>query len=228
MRPFPLRSILLLLFLAALAFVLRALPPLPILFAAPIKRVEKLFQPPPSDLLLPAPPGTRFLARAEIAGYHPLDESQLLFIDKGKKDGIAEGAIALAPQGTLIGRVIEVYASYSAVLLITHPRESIDVRIGDRGYRALVSGQFVGLSANRGLWLTQGEYLDREAAVSPGDSVETSGLDGAFPKGILIGQVVSVSSEADGLFSRASIRPGADFTALDALYLFSLKKQEAP
>ncbi len=43
----------------------------------------------------------------------------------------------------------------------------------------------------------------------------TSGLDGIFPRGLLVGTVKSVSGEGPGLFLNVTIAPAVDFRGLE-------------
>ena len=50
-------------------------------------------------------------------------------------------------------------------------------------------------------------YLTENASVVIGDTVETSGTGGVFPKGIMIGTVESVQPEETGISYYAVLRP---------------------
>jgi rod shape-determining protein MreC len=54
------------------------------------------------------------------------------------------------------------------------------------------------------------------ADVKVGDIVVTSGIDGIYPKGFVIGQIESVSRRV-GEYGAIVIRPAVDFSALEAV-----------
>ena len=67
------------------------------------------------------------------------------------------------------------------------------------------------------------KYVDRTEDVKPGDAVVTSGMDGIFPRGLLVGQITQVSQEGPGLFLNIDIRPAADFRKLEHVLILTQK-----
>jgi rod shape-determining protein MreC len=63
------------------------------------------------------------------------------------------------------------------------------------------------------------EFVVRGGDVRPGDVVITSGLGGAYPKGLRIGEVVSVSDPGGRLIQTARLRPAVDFGRLEQVFL---------
>jgi rod shape-determining protein MreC len=59
------------------------------------------------------------------------------------------------------------------------------------------------------------KYLKREEDVTVGDRIITSGLDGVFPKGLLIGEVTHVTRGTRGLLQVAEVRPAARLETLE-------------
>ena len=60
------------------------------------------------------------------------------------------------------------------------------------------------------------DYVAGTADVKVGDRVVTSGIDGIYPKGFVIGQIESVERGA-GEFSGIIVRPAVEFTALESV-----------
>jgi rod shape-determining protein MreC len=58
------------------------------------------------------------------------------------------------------------------------------------------------------------EYVTEVADVVVGDVVVTSGIDGIFPKGFVLGRVESIEKGA-GAYRRIVVRPAADSSALE-------------
>jgi rod shape-determining protein MreC len=159
------------------------------------------------------------LLAARIITYSPLDTWQGVTLGAGVREGITSGDVAVDAEGHLVGRIIRTAPHTSELLLITNPSETIDSRIGDNGYRAVVSGVFRSLSARRGLWLTHGEYIDRESPIAVGDIVVTSGLDGRFSPGLPLGKIHSVGRDKLNLFQEAVVMPLVDFTLLKEVFV---------
>jgi rod shape-determining protein MreC len=59
-------------------------------------------------------------------------------------------------------------------------------------------------------------YLPGSADIKVGDRVVTSGIDGIYPKGFVIGQIESLQRGA-GEFNGIVIRPSVDFSSLESV-----------
>lgn len=157
--------------------------------------------------------------------YRPMDPfSRVIFIDKGSKDGILPQMPVLAgveEEGVaLIGQVVEVYRSWSKVILITDPSFSADVKTEREGIRGILVGK-----AEKYCSL---QYLPSASQIKPGDEVLTTGQDAFFPPGLLIGKVVSVSRDSiQGMFKSAEVAPIVDLANLDLVFVL-LKLPEIP
>ncbi|MBC07716.1 rod shape-determining protein MreC [Thalassospira sp.] len=110
-----------------------------------------------------------------------------VMISAGSRDGVSKGQAVISDEG-LVGRVAEAGYQASRVLLITDINSRVPVVVENSRDRAFLSGD----NTNRPL-LT---FLTADAAVAPGDRILTSGHGGAFPPGIPIGVVSSVSENA--------------------------------
>jgi rod shape-determining protein MreC len=58
------------------------------------------------------------------------------------------------------------------------------------------------------------EYVSEVADVAPGDIVVTSGIDGIYPKGFIIGRIETVE-RSGGAYKRILVRPAVDFSSLE-------------
>lgn len=119
-------------------------------------------------------------------------------LDKGSADGIRKGMAVLTPLGAL-GRVIEVTAQTAKVLLITDPNSGVDVVVQRTRARGIVSG-----SLENGPIM---KYVKHSEDVQVGDRLITSGVDGVFPKGIMVGAVTAVRKQTVGLFQQITVLP---------------------
>jgi rod shape-determining protein MreC len=119
-------------------------------------------------------------------------------LDKGSADGIRKGMAVLTPLGAL-GRVIELTAQTAKVLLITDPNSGVDVVVQRTRARGIVSG-----SLENGPIM---KYVKHSEDVQVGDRLITSGVDGVFPKGIMVGAVTAVRKQTVGLFQQITVLP---------------------
>jgi rod shape-determining protein MreC len=98
-------------------------------------------------------------------------------LDKGSADGIRKGMAVVTPLGAL-GRVIELAPRSAKVLLITDPNSGVDVAVQRTRARGIVSG-----SLENGPVM---KYVKHSEDVQVGDRLITSGLDGVFPRGMMV------------------------------------------
>jgi rod shape-determining protein MreC len=107
-----------------------------------------------------------------------------LLLSAGGDSGVGKGQAVVTGEG-LVGRVAGVGHGAARVLLITDLNSRIPVLVGSDRTRAILAGD----NSNRPKLV----YLMPDAVVSAGDQVVTSGHAGAFPPGLAIGAVASVS-----------------------------------
>ena len=135
-----------------------------------------------------------------------------LVIDLGSNQGIAPGMPVMSDVG-LVGRIIEVNASSSKVLLITDPNSAVNVIV--QGSRVL--GVLQGVDGSNPVV----NYLTQDAVISPGDIVLTSGLGESLPKGLVIGQILSVRRRDYEMFQQAEVRPTVNFGRLELVLVIT-------
>ena len=128
-------------------------------------------------------------------------------LDKGSSQGLATDMAVLAPEG-VVGRVILPTPRAAKVQLI------IDRNAAAAGLveRSRAQGVVVGTGNDR----MRFDYVPGSADLKVGDRVVTSGLDGIYPKGFVIGQIESVERSA-GEFSNVLIRPAVNLSALETV-----------
>ena len=128
-------------------------------------------------------------------------------LDKGSSQGLATDMAVLAPEG-VVGRVILPTPRAAKVQLI------IDRNAAAAGLveRSRAQGVVVGTGGDR----MRFDYVPGSADLKVGDRVVTSGLDGIYPKGFVIGQIESVERSA-GEFSNVLIRPAVNLSALETV-----------
>ena len=149
---------------------------------------------------------------AHVVG-KPLGSWQgLILIDKGLDDNILPEmpVLAYTPYGPagVVGQVVAVERHYAKVLLLTDPSFAVDALVQRSRERGLLRGQ--------GKELCLLDYVSAEADVRENDLIVTSGLDGIFPKGLLLGRVVKIyPGRTRGLFRPIEVKPAVDFQKLE-------------
>jgi rod shape-determining protein MreC len=109
---------------------------------------------------------------------------QQVILGRGSKDNIQEGSIVMGPGG-LVGRVTNVTAHTSQVLLLSDPSSH---RVGIAISRSRSMGLMRGQASNRAVI----EFFDKVPDVRRGDVVSTSVLSRFFPSGLPVGRIESV------------------------------------
>ncbi len=116
---------------------------------------------------------------AEIIGASATPDFRTITIDKGTRDGLKANMSVIAPAG-VVGRVVVPGARAAKVQLL------ID--------RNAAAGAIVERSRAQGLAIGGGDeqleltYVSEVADIVAGDVVMTSGIDGIYPKGFVIGR----------------------------------------
>jgi rod shape-determining protein MreC len=109
---------------------------------------------------------------------------QQLVLGRGSNDGIKVGDVVMAPGG-VIGRITNVTANTSRVLLLSDPSSRTGVAIS----RSRSMGYMRGQSGNRAIM----EFFDKVPDVRRGDVVSTSAFSQLFPASVPVGRVESVN-----------------------------------
>ena len=133
--------------------------------------------------------------------------SNMLIVNSGEKDGVRKGQAVISDRG-IIGRISEVSNRSARVLLLTDINSRVPVLIEGSRTRAIMTG---GNTAR-----TKLIHLPQGARVTPSDRIITSGHGGAFPSGLPVGVVASVSDGSIDVqlftdFSRLEFVRIADF-----------------
>lgn len=135
-------------------------------------------------------------ARVIARGYDRLLHTMIL--DKGKNSGLKKDMPVITPKG-LVGKIYSVKDNFSEVLLLTDPNFSAAVRLQNSRHEGVISG-----TGRRYCIL---KYIPPEESVEKGEVVVTSGIDGIFPPGLLVGIVDSVRKEGIEFFQDIKVLP---------------------
>ena len=153
---------------------------------------------------------------ARVIGRDPLPWFRTLTVDRGERDGVRRGLAVLSPQG-VVGQIAEVSRTAARVLLLTDHNSGIDAIVQRSRARGIVQG-----AREQGCHMN---YLRQDEDVAVGDRVVTSGMDGIFPKGVLIGEVVEVTRRHRGLLQAAVIRPSAPLEQIEEVLIVEATAQ---
>ncbi len=135
---------------------------------------------------------------AEVIGAGATSDFRVLTIDRGSKNGVVTNMAVIAPTG-VVGRVVTP----------THHASKVQLLID----RNAAAGALVERTRAQGIVVGKGEVIIRmdfvaaTADVKIGDTIVTSGIDGIYPRGFVIGKVESVGS-GNGIYKTVEfVRP---------------------
>jgi rod shape-determining protein MreC len=155
---------------------------------------------------------------ADIIGLGASPDFQTVTISKGTNDGLKGDMAVLSPAG-VVGRIVTPSARASKVQLL------ID--------RNAAAGALVERSRAQGVVLGTGEgtlrmeYVAELGDVQTGDTVVTSGVDGIYPKGFVIGQVATVERRG-GAYKIITVRPAVDARDLESVLVVLVQPVVTP
>ncbi len=159
----------------------------------------------------------------DVVGEEPNPYLRYLTINVGQAEGVAVGMPVVTGGAVLVGRVAETGLHTSKVRLVTDTGHSVAAILQQSRATGLLVGQ-----ADGSLRML---YIPQEDTVQVGDIVLTSGLGGAFPRGLVLGQVIQVVKQDFALFQEAVVNPAVDYRRVElALVITSFQPlvQEEP
>ena len=128
--------------------------------------------------------------------------SHTLTLNKGSADGLERKDLVMTADG-VVGYVNELGLTWCKVTTVLDSSCEIggivtrtqDIGVLDWDYSLSEEG------------LLKLAYLDTKVVLNSGDAVETSGVGGIFPKGILLGRVRELRTESHGISQYAVLEP---------------------
>ncbi|HUA32308.1 MAG TPA: rod shape-determining protein MreC [Candidatus Binataceae bacterium] len=147
---------------------------------------------------------------ANVIGSDATGLSHTLLLGTGTYGGIRPGMAVLSNQG-VVGKIISSSPHSSRVLLLDDHNSALDGFDERSRARGIVAGM-----VDEGVML---KYVDRSQDVKSGDTIITSGLDGIFPRGLLVGSIKGVRREGPGMFLAVEIAPAVDFRSLEQVLI---------
>ncbi len=154
---------------------------------------------------------------ANVIGSDAIGISHTLILGQGSASGLRPGMAVLSNQG-VVGRIIETSPHAARVLLIDDHNSALDGFDQRSRARGIVAGL-----VDDGVIM---KYVDRSQDIKAHDTIVTSGLDGIFPRGLLVGTVSGVHREGPGLFLAVQLSPAVRFRELEQVLV--VRQQKPP
>ncbi len=148
------------------------------------------------------------LRAAQVAFVDPSSWLRTLLLRVGTP-GARRDQVVISEQG-VVGRVIQADGPWAKVQLLTDRAAAAGVYLEKAHYQGLARGA--------GPAELELDYVPRQVTVEVGDRVLTAGIDGVYPRGLLVGEVSAVEP-GDEMFHHIDVRPAVDFAELARVFL---------
>lgn len=150
-----------------------------------------------------------YVINKDISNY-----SKTIVINVGSKDGVGENMTVIGDQG-LVGHVISVTDNTAKVQTIIDTASSVSCSMSTTKDAIVCKGTLDDKSSLKAM------YIPTDSNIIQGDSIETSGLGGIYPKGIHIGTVQKVTNTQNLTDRYALIQTAVDFDKLDTVLVIT-------
>lgn len=152
------------------------------------------------------------LTAATVIGRNPDSWFNTITVNRGSRAGVRVGMPVIVPQG-LVGRIVATSPTTSQVMMLLDPASGV----GAMDVRSRAAGVLLGRDPINGTLVFK--LFSHHPDVKPGDAVITSGFSQYYPKGLLLGQVLSVARTQFGLTETATVAPSVDFNRLESVMI---------
>lgn len=148
----------------------------------------------------------------DVIGSDATGLARTLVIGRGAREGLKSNMAVISNEG-VVGRLVAVSPNAAKVLRIDDHNAAVDTFDQRSRARGIVAGV-----VDNGMVM---KYVERTEDVKAGDPIVTSGLDGIFPRGLLIGHVSRIKRGGPGLFMTVEVAPAVDFGRLEQVMVLT-------
>lgn len=156
---------------------------------------------------------------ARITRRQPSTWWQTVEIDRGGKSGIATAFTVVTDRG-LVGKVDQLGDYRSSVILLTDEACQVSARVEGSPEEGILSGQRI----HEGSPKLRLRFLSRDARISKGMRVFSTGRGGLFPADLLLGEIEQV--QPGSLDTEAVVTPSVDFQNLGMVFVLTPQKDQ--
>jgi rod shape-determining protein MreC len=153
---------------------------------------------------------------ADVIGASASLDFRGITIDRGTSQAVTANMAVIGPAG-LVGRVVTPTAHASKVQLLIDRNAAAGALVERSRAQGIVVGS--------GVDMLRMEFVPATADVKAGDTVVTSGVDGIYPKGFVIGTIEHVEN-GNGIYKAIRVRPSVEFNRLEEVLV--VKTPPAP
>ncbi|MBQ7011363.1 MAG: rod shape-determining protein MreC [Clostridia bacterium] len=144
-------------------------------------------------------------------------------LDRGSSSGVEVNMPVVTGDG-VVGYITEVGINWSKAATLLEYTSSVGVFCERSGALGLCEGTYELRTQSKCII----NYLDSDADVRPGDRFVTSGLGGIYPRGLYVGEVISVYPDNYSRGLVAEISPMVDLSSLSRVMIITSYEEDAP
>jgi rod shape-determining protein MreC len=150
---------------------------------------------------------------AEVIGASGSEQTHMLTIDKGSRDGLRPD-MAVITQNGVVGKLRDVFPATAEVLEINDQSSGAGVVLATTRIRAILRGTLTGR--------VQIGNLTADSRIQPGEQVLTSGGDQVYPRGLPVGVVESIAPDPDHQpYTAIRVRPAVDLDRVEEVLVIT-------
>ncbi len=162
------------------------------------------------------------LEAVKVISKDPSNYYSTFVINKGSDDGIEKNQPVITAQKAVIGQVYKVGSDWAEIITVIDPESGVGAMVERTGDMGVVEGD----ASLRLKGQCKLGYLSRDAEIQPNDYLETSGMGGVYPKGLLIGKVIEVKEDNATMSKYAMVEPIADIERLNQVFVLKSYVEE--
>ncbi|MBR3002567.1 MAG: rod shape-determining protein MreC [Clostridia bacterium] len=140
--------------------------------------------------------------------------SRTITLNIGANDGVKKDMTVIAEEG-LVGHVIAVSDNTAKVQTIIDPASSVSSMLSTTKESIICKGTLEDKTTLKAM------YIPTEASVIQGDTIQTSGLGGLYPKGLQIGTIKKVIDTENLTDRYAQVTVSVDFNKLNSVLVIN-------
>ena len=146
--------------------------------------------------------------------------TQKVFVNKGADAGVNAGDAVVDELG-VVGQVTRTYPLMAEVTLVTDRDHAVPVKIERTGIRSVLFGNGTGRSPEL-------RFTAPSADIRVGDRLLTSGIDGTYPPGLAVAEVIDIDRDTGQMFARIACRPLAGVDRSQYLLVLGREAARSP
>lgn len=146
-------------------------------------------------------------------------QKNFLTLNKGHRQGVAEGMAVISPDG-VVGIVVGASQNYSVAMSLLNNDFRLSARIQKNDYFGSLAWE------GKNYRYAMLSEIPHHVLINPGDTIVTSGFSAIFPEGLMIGTLTGEQKKR-GDFVTLEVQLAADFKRLTDVYVIgNLEKNE--